>query len=208
MYPRTMYDYLNAVESNAILQNCNFFGIGNRTALLELAAVRYYTSPVKVFSLTPYGFEHSPSLSDSLYNVYENKLALPVGYSFDSFIRRDTFDALGPVQKQEALLQGVVLDPGACEELPAQIKETAVHAGAYELDYEITELHDLTLTDDTMTAESEDASIVSPMIPKPANPGSAKYRTFPVSGPWSAMESPLIWVSDAAAEPGFCSAIR
>ena len=159
MYPHTMYDYLNAFESNAILQNCNFFGIGNRTALLELAAVRYYTSPVKVFSLTPYGFEHSPSLSDSLYNVYENKLALPVGYSFDSFIRRDTFDALGPVQKQEALLQGVVLDPGACEELPAQIKETAVHAGAYELDYEITELHDLTLTDDTMTAESEDASM-------------------------------------------------
>ena len=159
MYPRTMYDYLNAVESNAMLQNCNFFGIGNRTSLLELAGVKYYTSPSNVFSLIPYGYELSSSLSSDLYNVYENKLALPVGYSFDSFIRRDTFDALGPVQKQEALLQGVVLDPGACEELPAQIKETAGHADAYELDYEITELHDLTLTDDTMTAESEDASM-------------------------------------------------
>lgn len=157
MYPRTMYDYLNAVESNAILQNCNFFGIGNRTSLLELAGVKYYTSPSNVFSLIPYGYELSSSLSSDLYNVYENKLALPVGYSFDSFIRKDVFDALGPIQKQEALLQGVVLNTENCSELPAQFAETEIINSAYELEYEITDLQDLTMNDTTMTAQTQDA---------------------------------------------------
>lgn len=159
MFPHTMTDYLNAFESNAILQNCNFFGLGNRTALLALAGVKYYTSPANVSSLIPYGYVYSPALSDSDYNVYENKLALPAGYTFEHYIRREAFDALSPMQKQEALLQGIVLDEKACEDLPPQITEITADCGTYELDYEIGDLKGLSLTGNTVTAAKDGASM-------------------------------------------------
>lgn len=52
-------------------------------------------------------------LNQSLQNnfeVYENRFKLPLGYSYDSYMTRKTWESLDPVQKQEVQLSAAVLD--------------------------------------------------------------------------------------------------
>lgn len=44
------------------------------------------------------------------FSIYENKNFLPFGYTYSSYIPRSEYKKLNPVEKQEAMLQGVVLD--------------------------------------------------------------------------------------------------
>jgi len=44
------------------------------------------------------------------YNIYENREALPFGYTYNNYITRNTYESLTPIQKQEAMLQGVVVE--------------------------------------------------------------------------------------------------
>lgn len=44
------------------------------------------------------------------YEVYENRFKLPLGYSYDSYMTRKTWESLDPVQKQEVQLSAAVLD--------------------------------------------------------------------------------------------------
>ena len=89
-----------------------FLGPDSRTALEELGSVRYVicNNP----ALVPYGYE---KVSDNAgkntgknYSIYENKNPLPLGYTYDTLISREKFDALEVSGRQEAMLQGVVLD--------------------------------------------------------------------------------------------------
>ena len=110
MMPASTYDYYNSFELCSVHQNCNFKGLDDRTALLELAAVRYYTANKNDCDLVPFGYTLNKELSTEKYNVYENGNALPIAYATDSYITGETYDALSPIEKQEALMQAIVLD--------------------------------------------------------------------------------------------------
>lgn len=159
LYPKSMFEYMSAFESNAILQNCYFEGLFTRTALLELASVRYYTAPSHPSSLPPCGYVRSDKLSDSSCTVYENPLSLPVGYSFRNFIRREEFDRLGAVQKQEAVLEGIVLEEEDCRGLDGQVPEISPGCDAYELDYTFGKPVDCKITETAMTADTAGAKV-------------------------------------------------
>ena len=89
-----------------------FLGPDSRTALEELGSVRYVVCNNP--ALVPYGYE---KVSDNKgkntgknYSIYENKNPLPLGYTYDTLISREKFDAMEVSGRQEAMLQGVVLD--------------------------------------------------------------------------------------------------
>ena len=44
------------------------------------------------------------------YHIYQNTFALPIGYTYTGFVQRSAFDAMDLTERQEALLQGVVLE--------------------------------------------------------------------------------------------------
>lgn len=43
------------------------------------------------------------------YCVYENQFALPLGYTYDGYISKNDYEKMSAVEKQEAMLQGMVL---------------------------------------------------------------------------------------------------
>ena len=100
--------------------------LDNRTFPDEIAGVRYYIRSDG--SLLPFGYEKCAGLhydnrelfaekeGDPLpvfsFSVYENQYALPLGFTTRNYISRETYEGLPIPQKQEALMQGVVLEAG------------------------------------------------------------------------------------------------
>lgn len=90
----------------------NYKGYDDRAALLSLAAVRYFVVPSSDTSPVPYGFTpiESNAKAFKTYHVYRNDHALPLAYTYTDSIAESDWNALNAVEKQEALLQTVVLD--------------------------------------------------------------------------------------------------
>ena len=89
-----------------------FLGPDSRTMLEELGSVRYVVASNP--SMVPYGYEKIADAAGKNtgknYSVYENKNPLPLGYTYDKILPRETFDSMEVSGRQEAMLQGVVLD--------------------------------------------------------------------------------------------------
>ena len=100
----------------------NYRGYDGRAALLSLAAVRYYAIPNDSTGTAPYGFVEVPVRKDGLadaeaavlekYTVYRNDCLLPLSYCYDGYIPAGDWEKLSALEKQEALLEGVMLEGG------------------------------------------------------------------------------------------------
>lgn len=90
--------------------------IGNadsRTAVEELSSVKYHLSNASGKD-APYGYELAGDEKDQ---IYENRLALPLGYTYSSYITPQQYSKMTPIQRQEAVLQGVYLDKSDSEDM-------------------------------------------------------------------------------------------
>lgn len=140
-------------------QNFSYTGLDDRTALEALAGVKYYTIAYdndyeKQF--VPYGFANCGTVEawnpaenlqeksgavygdDSwepvvpTYHIYQNTFALPIGYTYTGFVSRSAFDAMNLTERQEALLQGVVLEDEDEEKMKVgneERQETGIEEG-------------------------------------------------------------------------------
>ncbi|MCC8068064.1 MAG: YfhO family protein [Clostridiales bacterium] len=81
----------------------NYRSMESRTFLLALANVKYVVNDKK-----PFGYKNAARVNG--YRISENDCFLPFGYTYDSYITRDEYEAMSPLEKQEAMLQGVVID--------------------------------------------------------------------------------------------------
>lgn len=77
--------------------------LNTSAALNALTGVKYYAATKSTTAL-PYGFTPLQG------KIYQNGNALPLGYTYDSAITRADYEKLSSLEKQQALLQGVVLD--------------------------------------------------------------------------------------------------
>lgn len=91
--------------------------LAQRTALNTLAGVKYAVALENAMERVPYGYELVESrekiLSDGTETkacLYKNKYALPLAYAYDRYIDLETYEQLPPNQKEQAMLQGVVLE--------------------------------------------------------------------------------------------------
>lgn len=93
------------------------YGVDRRAVLEELACVGYYLS--RWPEGMPYGFEEIPGSYEgsgpAAGTIYRNTRALPFGFTYGGYVAREDFDALAPVDRQWALLQGAVLEDGAAD---------------------------------------------------------------------------------------------
>ena len=74
----------------------------------------------------------SDKKSISKFAVYTNQNSLPFGYTYSSCLSRNAFEKLNPVQKQEAILQSVVLDKDI-----SSVKKANPRFTCREMDYTI-----------------------------------------------------------------------
>ena len=91
--------------------------LAQRTVLNALTGVRYAVALEDAKARVPYGYERVESRDKRLTdgtetkaNLYRNQYALPIAYTYDHCIDAETYAKLPPNRKEQAILQGVVLE--------------------------------------------------------------------------------------------------
>ena len=97
--------------------NFEISDLAQRTVLNELAGVKYAVALENSKERVPYGYEEMGSREKVLANgkttteyLYKNPYALPLGYVYRHAISQETYASLTPNRKEQAMLQGVVLE--------------------------------------------------------------------------------------------------
>ncbi len=101
--------------------NFMYSGLDSRAELESLAGVKYMVSQKGSESLVPETFvtyQNDVNVNGRIFDYSESDYNLPLIYLHDGAIPASSYEEMTPIQKQEALLQGVVLeDDGAAEML-------------------------------------------------------------------------------------------
>ena len=100
----------------------DFLGLHGRSVMNDLLGVKYFLIGTDSTAAMPQGYEKEPVLAMDVAGVstgaYPSGDALPIGYTSSVRLDRDAYEALTPVQRQDVLLNGVLLEDGDGEDLP------------------------------------------------------------------------------------------
>ena len=107
--------YLSEINNTNDL-DYKIMDLDGRTMPLSLAGVKYLVSPSARGRNLPYGCTLLKQGSENRY-LYKSNYALPFGYTYSSYIPRSEYDTLTFLQKQQAMMQGVVVDDAATGKL-------------------------------------------------------------------------------------------
>lgn len=89
----------------------NVKGLDTRTMLETLFSVRFLALKENELAYAPFGFtkRYEEIINGQKVAVFENQNALPLGYTYSSYITTKEYNLLNPLKKQESLLQSAVL---------------------------------------------------------------------------------------------------
>lgn len=110
----------------------------------------------KIWAYTPKGLKKKDTAKFKknnilgAFSVYENENFLPFGYTYSGAISRSEYSKLSPLQKQEALLQGVVLDKDV-----DSVKNITPKTSSQKIDYKIKSLTGVTQKGNKFIANGE-----------------------------------------------------
>ena len=115
----SMISYMLDQESRGMNAVIRLLDLDGRTVTEELANVRYYLADAEKQGRVPYGFEPVPGAADESAVLYENRLPLSFGYSYDRWISREAYEKLSPLAKQQVMLDAAVteqMSPDSCSD--------------------------------------------------------------------------------------------
>ena len=109
----------------------------------------------------PYGYSRlcgQAEKKSKTYLAYANEDALPLGYTYDSWISEKDYSEMSVTEKQQALLQGIVVED---DKIPSALADTKTETEFTDEDisYMITDMHNVELTDQGFTATEKKASV-------------------------------------------------
>ena len=89
-----------------------FLGINARPQMLTLSSVKYFVDRRTDYSIVPYGFTDRETIDADSYRdvITENEHALPIGYTYGSYMLRDDYEKLWALDKQEAMMGSVIIN--------------------------------------------------------------------------------------------------
>lgn len=128
-------NFLSEISNRYYLSYC-YRGLDNRSSLDTLSNVKYQIVGKDQKRMPFYGYVpyQEQERQQSPLQIYENQYALPFGYTYEKYIPRDKYDPLTPLEKQEAMLSGAVLDQ-TTQELPEVTPELAVREVPISIEY-------------------------------------------------------------------------
>lgn len=103
-----MADMLSDLGLSQKYQDFAVSSYDQRTVLDTLSAVKYVTVPAYRQNCVPYGYTYRETVGDIM--IYENNNALPIMYTYDTIISYDQYEKLSMNEKEQAMLQGAVID--------------------------------------------------------------------------------------------------
>ena len=133
----------------------HYNNLDGRTILDRLASVKYFVVKKGEESDLPYGYSRlsgEAEKKDKTYLAYADEDALPLGYTYDSWISREDYDKMTVTEKQQALLQGVVLDDSS-------LPETETHFNDREVSYYTSEGKGCRLKNGKVVVTQENAQL-------------------------------------------------
>ena len=150
---------INLYKEMGLQENSNYLlkSLDNRTILNALTSVNYYVLPNENSNEPlPYGFSHinNYSINGKKYSVYHNNNALPLGYTYSSYITRDVYENLLPSEKQEVMGKSVVLD----KDVDAN-KNSNLKFDSLQIPYRITKSDGITIDGNNYLVTKEGATI-------------------------------------------------
>jgi len=86
-----------------------YTGLNYRSYLEALASVKYFVSESNQKQYIPFGYNTEVDTSKTN-SIYQTDYSLPLGYTYDTRISREEYNALSSLKKQQALLQSVCVD--------------------------------------------------------------------------------------------------
>lgn len=107
--------FLQEMQLN-ITSGHHYIGLDSRNILETVSSVKYFVADQKQKMKIPRLYKNHPVCNGKGCLVYQGKNALPIGYTYDSYIPREVYDKLSAVEKQQALLQGCVLEESSFPE--------------------------------------------------------------------------------------------
>ena len=172
---RSIYEYNSRIPSDLLEFNRlvgNNYGYSrrvsvnsndNRTGLDYLYGVKYFLGDDIKNDRTGsdeyagYGFSEYDVLDGV--RVFRSKYDVSLGYMFDRYISESEFEKLGYAEREQALLQAVVLPD---DTVPASVSRTdasGIETAVRDVDFTVTELDGVTLNEGSITADRSDASL-------------------------------------------------
>lgn len=112
-YNQWIDDFQTGLGLRTSSMNFMYTGLDSRAQLESLAGVRYLVSKAGSDALIPQTFQTTAEdveVANKVYDYAESDYDLPLIYVQNKAISSEQYAALTPIQKQEALLQGAVLD--------------------------------------------------------------------------------------------------
>lgn len=138
--------------------NFSYKNLGSRAMLETLAGVKYFLVPDQPGIRSTYNYDDPANIVSSglvrnaPYAVYEGTNVLPLAFVYDSYVPRSSYDAMTPAQRQESLMQGVVLEESS-------LPETNVNQQSSTTPYTITSTSGLTIEDGAIRVTEKGASM-------------------------------------------------
>lgn len=133
--------------------NFSYQGLDSRVSLEALAGVDYFIAPLDDTSLLPENYSELLSVVEkngNKYGVYGAKATLPVSCFYDEAIALNVYEELSMAEREQALLQGVVL-----EEIPESMNAAELHFTDEDLEWNLITENEGTALEDSKDTDQE-----------------------------------------------------
>jgi len=123
-------DYMQSTGIVTGFSTFNILDMNQRTVSDTLAGVKYITATKTSKSHIPYGYKQvakkKNEKTNQVYYLFENKNALPLAYTYDQYITRKEYDKYLPYEKEQLMLDSVVLDDHVQTEIESSNVKTDI----------------------------------------------------------------------------------
>lgn len=145
--------------------NFRYMNLQGRTDLMALLGVRYYAYRADGTDAVPYGFSEDEVARRMVlgvdYRLLPADASLPMGYCLDKAITRDEYLNLSPLQRQQALLQAVVLEEASTDPDAGarQVDAAQLGFGDQEVPFTVAATSGVTVEDGRFIVQEAGASV-------------------------------------------------
>lgn len=121
----------------------HYRGLDSKMNLLATEAMKYYTIPLRYEGTpgaVPYGMKEIGRNGSDI--VYENEYAMPIGYTYDSYMTEEDWNKAEPYQREDYILENVLLN-----KTPSSVPQGSVSSDSVEIPYTLEYGNGITVED-------------------------------------------------------------
>lgn len=157
-----LVNYYLDFDLNSVRQSYAVWGLDERASLCALGSVKYFVGKDQNQNgaearYQPYGFQ-AVGEEDGL-TIYENQYALPAGYTYTSYQTRSDYEKLSPLERQQAILQGVVVEDEDEAAVSGVLNQEEPELTAQSIPWTVDKTEGLELDDHTVRVTEKSGSI-------------------------------------------------